>query len=198
MQTGSQWSHKEGNSPASKYSITTNDLLTNSNIADKARQGIYSSSPAVAFFYIDKPEVIDYGYLNGHADNCAYTPVVDNEYADEAGNYYDTGIFIGSTKINDCVTFKGRMDYVSDADYLYFRASETDYYDIFLFNLSNACSLSVTLYDENLYVIEQKSNISSSSVISADLDEDKEYLLVISSDLSAYNTNVNYKIQLFD
>ena len=134
------WSHKPGSSTVLNTSLTSNIVLTNSNIKTLANEGAYANG-ALKFFIITKTAVVDYPH---GARCCLSWPCSHTQSAlyrkELAGDYLQTSKtkYTGSTA--------ARIDFAQDHDVYCFTPSTTKTYTITT-TCSSGADLDCKLYD---------------------------------------------------
>lgn len=113
------WSHKPGTTAVTNLSIEDKIPLTNDNIIEKSRQGIYKNGE-IKFLLITKDAVIEYP----HGDRQT-NPEVPFFFRDKAGELPRTATVMPSTG-----KIKGYIDFHNDNDMFQFSADTSGMYNV--------------------------------------------------------------------
>lgn len=186
------WSHKPGASEVTNKSIDDNVILTNSNIAAKGKQGVYTSG--IKFYLISKDSVVDYPHSNGHQSSSTYTPT---NFKEKAGDDIGKAVVI-STGTKSCnIDYSGSSAQYSDKDWFVFTPTTTKTYTITAIGTSSILTydLDGVIYNSDYSLIASSTSSTASVSLNATLTAGKKYYINIydynRNDGASYNITIS-------
>ncbi|MBR4587669.1 MAG: hypothetical protein IKO30_05045 [Lachnospiraceae bacterium] len=166
--TDGTWSHKRGQTEITNKSITSNVVITDSNINTVALEGGYSDG--IRYYLICKSFIPDYRHGNGHGDNTVYTPQISS---DLAGN-----VIFKAAKITSGLTKFGKFNYEDDIDFFEYIPITTKNYNITSSLVSSDYDVDITIYNHEGTIIASDSSIGN-AYISITLTAGERYYIKI-------------------
>ena len=132
------WSHKPGSGGVTNLALTSGVILTNANIIQYAKQGVYTDGE-LTFLLISRDAIIDHP----HSARNAYGRVVSLYDLDVAGDYPETSVSSAA------VGSGGMFDFGSDVDFFYFCPPSSGNYSVYGSSIHTGASIRLGVFDVN-------------------------------------------------